>query len=233
MLFLVKICLSSTFGLAPKKEYVMHDEDIFLRCKLHSKKLHRPFLGRKMKICIVSGTNRKGSMSLKIAEKMQKQYEEHGAEVVLIDLSRLPPSCFSPTIYQEKPKDLDPFLAPILQADGVLFIVAEYNGSFPGILKYYIDMWKYPESFEGRKVAYVGVSAGIWGGLRAVEHLQGVMGYRNAWQYPKRIFINNIYQRWDYPTSTLKKLTEKEYDIEQLLLEQTQGFLGFIQCDIR
>ena len=178
-----------------------------------------------MNITIVSGTNRAGSMSLKIAEKVQKQYEAQGAHTHLVDLQKLPASCFVPTIYKTKPQELQAFIDPILQADGVVFIVAEYNGSFPGILKYYIDLWKYPDCFENRAVSYIGVSAGMWGGLRAVEALQGVMGYRNAFQFNERVFINNIYQRWQ--EGTVKTLTEKEESIEELLQRQTQNFIQF------
>ncbi len=148
-----------------------------------------------MNIVIISGTNRAGSMSLKIAKKLEAQYaEQDGVDGSIIDLTELPQEIFTTTVYKEKPESFQPFQDAILAADGMLFIVPEYNGSFPGILKYFIDMWKYPESFEGRCVAYLGISAGPWGGLRAVEHLQGVMGYRNAFQFPERVFINNIYE---------------------------------------
>ena len=92
-----------------------------------------------MNIVIVSGTNREGSMSLKMANKLVAQYEAEGASVQLIDLATLPQDIFVPSIYKEKPESFAPFHEPILNADGILFVVPEYNGSFPGILKYYID----------------------------------------------------------------------------------------------
>lgn len=181
-----------------------------------------------MNIVIISGTNRAGSMSLKLANKLLSQYNQaEGIQASLLDLATLPQELFLPSVYKEKPASFQSFQDAVLQADGLLFIVPEYNGSFPGILKYFIDMWKYPESFEGRCVAYVGLSAGPWGGLRSVEHLQGVMGYRNAFQFPERVFINNIYDRWDWESGNLKKLTEKEYDLEDLISSQTKHFIQF------
>ena len=180
-----------------------------------------------MNIAIISGTNRTDSMSLKVATKMQSLYDDLGAQTTLIDLKNLPNELFQPTVYKEKPSSFDPFQKAILEADGILFVVPEYNGSYPGILKYFIDMWKYPESFEFRCVAYIGVAAGQWGGLRSVEHLQGVMGYRNAFQFNERVFVNNIYKRWDYEAAKLKKLTEKEFDIEELLQTQSKNFLRY------
>jgi NAD(P)H-dependent FMN reductase len=181
-----------------------------------------------MNILIISGTNRDGSMSLKIANKLLKQYEAiEGVQASILDLRELPQEIFSPTIYKDKPESFKPFQEKVLKADGILFIVPEYNGSYPGVLKYFIDMWTYPESFEGRCMAYFGISAGVWGGLRSVEHLQGVMGYRNAFQFPERVFVNNIYSRWDWESGVLKKLNEKEFDLEELLYSQTKNFIRF------
>ena len=182
-----------------------------------------------MNITIISGTNRAGSMSIKVAEKMQRIYNEIGATATLLDLAHLPADIFTPTVYKEKPDSFTPFQQAILDADGLLFVVPEYNGSYPGILKYFIDMWKYPESFENRCVAYIGVAAGQWGGLRSVEHLQGVMGYRNAFQFNERVFVNNIYKRWDWETSAIKKMHDQEFDIEDLLLNQSRNFVAYCQ----
>jgi chromate reductase, NAD(P)H dehydrogenase (quinone) len=180
-----------------------------------------------MQITTIVGTNRNGSMSLKIGTKIQKLYSSLGVTSNIIDLRELPAEIFTPMAYKEKPTAFQPFQNLILESAGLHFIVPEYNGSYPGILKYFIDMWKYPDSFENRCVAYTGVAAGQWGGLRSVEHLQGVLGYRNAFQFNERIFINNIYSRWDWENSTIKKLNEKEFDIEELIQNQVKNFVEF------
>ena len=179
-------------------------------------------------ILIIPGTHRKGSMSAKIADLLHSKYQNAGATVDSLDLRDVPPECYLPTAYGKgRPASFLPFQEKVLNADGIVFIVPEYNGSYPGILKHFIDLWSYPESFENRRVTYVGVAAGQWGGLRAVEHLQGVMGYRNARQFPMRIFINYIYDRWDWETGVLKKKNVKEEDLNGLLLQQCKGFIDF------
>lgn len=180
-----------------------------------------------MNIVIIAGTNRIGSMSKKIADKMLAQYQEKGVAAEVIDLSALPADVFVPTVYANKPESFTSIHQKILHASGLLFVVPEYNGSYPGILKYFIDLWEYPVAFEHRCVAFIGISAGPWGGLRAVEHVQGVFGYRNAWQFNERVFINNIYARWD--GANIKKMHEKEPDIEALLQSQTRNFIEFCQ----
>ena len=164
-------------------------------------------------------------MSLKVSQKMKKQYLEAGVQVKIIDLRLLPSSVFNSNIYKEKPTELQPFIDSILEADGILFVVPEYNGSFPGILKYFIDLWKYPDCFENVCTAYIGISSNGFGALRPIEHLQGVMGYRNAYQFPQRVFIDKIYSR--FSKDGFRKLHEKEYSIDELLSEQTRGFIDF------
>ena len=72
----------------------------------------------------------------------------------------------------------------VLDAAGLHVVTPEYNGSFPGVLKYFIDMLKFPESFDRKPVAFLGEAAGTWGGLRSVEQLQMIFGYRNATSSP-------------------------------------------------
>ena len=100
----------------------------------------------------------------------------------------------------------------------------------PGVLKYFIDMLKFPESFEQRPVCFTGVAAGMWGALRPVEQLQAIFGYRNAYLYPERVFLPQIYDLLD-DSGRLK-------DAELLgrLKAQADGFTDFVEraekCEI-
>ena len=102
----------------------------------------------------------------------------------VLDLAQLPPEIFSPTSYAEKPKSFQPFCRRHPALGGLHVVTPEYNGSVPGVLKYFIDMLKFPESFENRPVCFTGLGAGIWGALRPVEQLQAIFGYRNAFVFP-------------------------------------------------
>lgn len=146
-------------------------------------------------IAIVSGTNRPKSRSRVIAGVLEKAYREAGVEARVLDLHELPLELFSPEAYSKKPESFEKqFIEPILQAQGVHFVTPEYNGSFPGALKYFIDMLPFPASFEARPMALTGISSGRFGALRPVEQLQMVLGYRNAFVYPQRVFIASASQ---------------------------------------
>ncbi len=144
------------------------------------------------KIAIISGTNRPGSNTFKIVTHLDAIYRSLGEPTVIVDLAALPPEIFLPASYANKPSGFTPFSEAILSSSGVHIVTPEYNGGFPGVLKYFIDMLPFPESFEKRPVCFTGVAAGMWGALRPVEQLQAIFGYRNAYLYPERVFMPSI-----------------------------------------
>jgi chromate reductase len=146
-------------------------------------------------ITLIVGTNRPNSNTRKVATQLEAIYAALNVPVKTLDLAQLPPEIFSPDSYAEKPKSFQPFADAVLQSTGVHVVTPEYNGSLPGVLKYFIDMLKFPESFEHRPVCFTGLAAGMWGALRPVEQLSAIFAYRNAHLYPVRVFmpqINNL-----------------------------------------
>ncbi len=173
-------------------------------------------------ICIISGTNRPSSRSLEVSQIVKCLFEAQGAECEILDLSRLDFSQLDGHQYSEqKPEAIQSAIEKVNQADGLYIVCPEYNGSYPGILKYFIDHWSYPLSFESRPVAFAGLG-GKFGGLRPVEHLQGVFGYRNAYIFPERIFLSNIW-------SILKDGKILDESLRELLSKQVRGFIRFVQ----
>ena len=135
----------------------------------------------------------------------------------------MPPEIFSPSSYAEKPKSFEPFSSAVLQSSGLHVITPEYNGSVPGVLKYFIDMLKFPESFEQRPVCFTGLAAGIWGALRPVEQLQAIFGYRNAYIFPERVFLPQINNLLDANGRL------KDAELLKRLKNQADGFVGFVE----
>jgi NAD(P)H-dependent FMN reductase len=174
-------------------------------------------------IVILSGTNRPGSNTRKVAARVETAYHTLGVKTQLLDLAHLPPEIFSPSAYGEKPATFAKFTDAILAADGLAVVTPEYNGSVPGILKYFIDMLPFPESFEQRPVCFTGLAAGMWGALRPVEQLQAIFGYRNAFIYPERVFLPGIRQALDENG----RFTDAE--LEKRLEKQAAGFTAFVE----
>ena len=174
-------------------------------------------------ITLVIGTNRPGSNTRKVAAQVEECYQELNVPLRVLDLARLPTEIFSPAAYAEKPKSFQPFADAILQSAGLHVVTPEYNGSVPGVLKYFIDMLKFPESFENRPVCFTGLAAGMWGALRPVEQLQAIFGYRNAHIYPARVFLPQIHGLLD-DSGRLK-----DAELLERLKKQAEGFVEFVE----
>jgi NAD(P)H-dependent FMN reductase len=148
-------------------------------------------------ITVISGTNRPGSNTRKVAVQIGHMLSATGEETSLLDLADLPSEIFSDSSYASKPGSFATFQDQILDAAGVLTVVPEYNGSFPGVLKYFIDMLRFPESLYELPAAFVGISSGRWGGIRGVEQLEMIFQYRHAHLFGRRCFIPGVGQILD------------------------------------
>jgi chromate reductase, NAD(P)H dehydrogenase (quinone) len=174
-------------------------------------------------ITVIVGTNRPDSNTRKVARHVEEIYADLKVPLHVLDLAQLPPEIFSSAAYAQKPASFQPFAQAVLKSSGLVVVTPEYNGGVPGVLKYFIDMLKFPESFERRPVCFVGLSAGIWGALRPVEQLQHIFAYRNAYLYPDRVFISQIGNILD----ANGRLTSQE--ILKRLRTQAEGFVDFVE----
>lgn len=177
---------------------------------------------------ILVGTDRPGSKSRAIAEVMQGLFRKNGEEVEILDLREIAKGFADGPQYGDvKNPILAEAAGQIEKSEGLLIIVPEYNGSMPGALKYFIDHLKYPDAFEARPVAFIGLG-GMFGGLRPVEHLQGVFGYRNAFIYPERVFIMNVWNHFK-KSETNPQGEFQDPMLLQLMDKQVRGFQAFVK----
>ena len=174
-------------------------------------------------LTLIIGTNRPNNNTTKIAQQVEETYAALGVSLNVLDLGKLPPEIFSPESYAQKPAAFHPFAQTVLDSDGLIIVTPEYNGSIPGVLKYFIDMLKFPDSFEKRPVCFVGLSAGIWGALRPIEQLQQIFSYRNAFIYPVRIFMPGV----NGLLNDQGRLTDP--DLLGRLKSQAEGYIDFVE----
>lgn len=174
---------------------------------------------------IISGTDRSNSNTRKVANHVLGLFQKNGADAQIVDLADLKPTSLGGPFYGSiHTHDVWSKVVNLVdQAEGIYFCAPEYNGSMPGALKTFIDHWKYPESFEFRPMAFCGLGI-MWGGLRTVEHLQGVVGYRNAFMYPERVFVRDVHK-------VFKESPElKDAFLLDLFEKQVSGFLAFVKA---
>ena len=172
---------------------------------------------------IIVGTNRPGSNTRKVARHVEEIYAGLKVPFHVLDLATMPQEIFLASSYGEKPKSFQPFAEAVLRSSGLHVVTPEYNGGIPGVLKYFIDMLKFPESFINKPVCFVGVAAGLWGALRPIEQLQGIFGYRNAFIYPDRVFLPQVNSLLDDQGRL------KSDELVGRLKSQVEGFVDFVE----
>jgi len=141
---------------------------------------------------IISATNRPGSTTLNVAKYYQKQLRQKGVEAGLLSLSQLPDNLIKTDLYGQRSAEFMPIQELVAQTDKFIFIIPEYNGSFPGVLKVFIDACSFPESFYDKKAALVGVSSGKYGNVRGIDHFTGVCHYMHLNVLSLKLHIANI-----------------------------------------
>jgi len=172
-------------------------------------------------ITIISSTNRPGSTTLKVAGYYQKRLHQRGVEAGLLSLTELPAGLISTDLYGKRSPEFAELQKVITQTDKFIFLIPEYNGSYPGVLKVFIDACDYPESFYEKKAALVGLSAGKYGNIRGVDHFTGVCHYINLHVMALKLHIANVKQELDANGDLFKEDTIKFVD------EQIDKFISF------
>ncbi|HTM97136.1 MAG TPA: NAD(P)H-dependent oxidoreductase [Pedobacter sp.] len=160
-------------------------------------------------VTIISGTNRPNSNTLKVAKYYQNQLAAKGLKTNLLDLQDLPANLIGSDLYGQRSAAFTKLQQLISQTDKFIFIIPEYNGSFPGVLKVFIDACAFPESFYDKKACLVGISSGKYGNIRGIDHFNGVCGYLHLNVMPLRLHIANIKSELNESNELFKEDTVK------------------------
>jgi NAD(P)H-dependent FMN reductase len=120
----------------------------------------------KLFIPVLLGTPRKNRESRNVAHWVcSKMRERDDIETQLFDVCdfHLPHDHYGQEIKDQFPDWRD----AIVRADGLVIVTPEYNHGYPGSLKSVLDLLL--REYVHKAVAFVGVSAGPWGGTRVIE----------------------------------------------------------------
>jgi chromate reductase len=172
-------------------------------------------------VTIISATNRPGSWTLKLAQYYQKRLLEKGLEAGILSLGALPANLIESDLYGKRSVEFEPIQQIITNTQKFLFIIPEYNGSFPGVLKVFIDACSFPASFYEKKSALTGLSSGKYGNIRGIDHFTGVCHYLHLHVMPLKIHIGTIKQEFDENGNLFKA------DTVQFTDEQMDKFIIF------
>jgi NAD(P)H-dependent FMN reductase len=163
---------------------------------------------------IVSGTNRTGSNTEKIARHYQRLLQSKGIEPAFISFESWKYIHKTPEFVQLETDILIP-------THKFIFICPEYNGSIPGVLKLMFDISDYKKVWWGKKALLTGVATGRGGNLRGLEHLTSILHYLKVVVHPNKL-----------PISLVDKLLTEAGDIQDTgtlaaVTSQVEEFIQF------
>ncbi len=173
------------------------------------------------KVVVLSCTNRPGSNTLKVARIYERILLSLGVQTEFLDFQTLPPNITDTELYGKRTQAYDGFIRQHISANTrFVFVSPEYNGSYPGILKVFLESM-HPREWANKKVCLVGVSDGRAGNLRGMEHLTGVLQYLKI-----HVFHNKL------PISLVGKLLNEDGtfnnpDQQRVCEMQMRDFLAF------
>jgi NAD(P)H-dependent FMN reductase len=164
------------------------------------------------KLQVIVGSTRPTRAADRVVPWVVDQARSHGAfEVEVLDLRDWPLPFFQEHLGTigdfTDPTYSDPIVRAwnrkIAEGDAYLIVTAEYNHGVPGQLKNAIDSIFVSFALRNKPVGFVGYSAGIAAGVRAVEHLALIVieaeavPLRNTVLIP---FVANAFGQDDQPT---------------------------------
>lgn len=172
-------------------------------------------------ITIISGTNRPNSKSTLVSNHIQKMIIDSGADAQVLDLAILKGADFDHDYVGDSLSDTlkDIQAKYIFPVDKVIYVLAEYNGGVPGVLKHFIDtisVREYAQNFKDKKAFLVGLSAGRGGNSRGLEAFTGVLNYLGTHVYPTKLPLSTINAITDDHTITDEPTTKTLDDLLKL-----------------
>lgn len=162
---------------------------------------------------IISGTNRIGSHTERVAAVYQRILSKKQINSHIFTLKNLDVLHRSPQLIQAETEILIP-------TQKFIFIIPEYNGSYPGVLKAMIDNSDIYKVWNYKKALLTGVATGRAGNLRGMDHLADTLHYMKM-----NVFYNKL------PISVINKVLDNEGNVNEETLKaintQLDEFIAF------
>ena len=173
-------------------------------------------------ILIVSCSNYPNSLTSSLAYHYAEILSSHSVAANVLDLSTAFSEFMNTSFYSGEGATnfLDHAKKCIMAANKYVFIVPDYNGSFPGILKIIIDELEYPTALLHKKCSLVSISKGFRGGSFALSHLTDIFHHFKMYIYPLVLTFSRVQ---DNKLETI--LSNLNYN--RLLQEQAKGIVNF------
>jgi NAD(P)H-dependent FMN reductase len=172
-----------------------------------------------LKILVIPGSLRTGSLNAKLAAAAAYQFAQAGADVTRISLADFPLPIYDGDLQTKSgvPKNAINLKRMIGAHHGVLMVTPEYNSSVPPLVKNTIDWVTRVQDtnetrgqvFRGRAFAIAAASEGRLGGTRALAALRLILSACHAMVIPNQLSLSFAGEAYD-DMDRLKHLADIE-----------------------
>jgi len=144
-------------------------------------------------ITVISATNRENSNTKIVSEACVQLLEKQGVESTIFSLRDFSLDRGEKNEYGTIPESFKQIFSTYIDSvDRFIFVLPEYNGSFPGIAKLFLDILP-PSIWEGKKSALIGVASGRAGNIRGLDHFGAILNYLKVEVLSSKIPLSSIH----------------------------------------
>lgn len=172
-------------------------------------------------ITIICATHRPKNQTNKVVLLYKEILEARGVKVKVLQMNELPQDFLYSDSFGNRTSFTDELIEDkLLPAEKLIVVSPEYNGSYPGIFKAFLDGVK-PHIWKGKKVALVGVASGRAGNLRGMDHLTDVLHHLRMEVFSFKVPISRV----DELLGEDKNIDDPE--TRSILTAQAEEFLNY------
>lgn len=151
-----------------------------------------------MKVVAIVGSIRKESYNYKLAQHVQNRYKDK-FELEILSLRSLP--MYDQDIENEPSDAVKEFKRKVAEADAVLWVTPEYNGTIPGVLGNAIDwLSRVDRVMVGKPSWIMGASMGNLGTVKAQLHLREILfspGINSPLLPSNEVYVGAVHEKID------------------------------------
>ena len=141
-----------------------------------------------MRITIIQGSPRDQANSAKVARFFQEQLAHNKAVTATQFLDIRSFNFPNWGMADASKEDLALFQSGLVEADGLLFVIPEYNGRVPGAFKNALDYFR--AEYKKKPMAIATVSAGPFGGINALYDFRDWAHYVEGILSPTKLLVS-------------------------------------------
>ncbi len=176
-------------------------------------------------ITILYGAIREGRLSIRAAKALKNALEASGKfNITFIDIKdyNLPVMEARLKDMNNPPEGLLTISKALDNADGIVFVTPEYNGSYSGAFKNAVDYFS--KEWAKKPIGICCSSSGRLGGVNASHKLQALILAIGAFPMPYKLLVNNLSDTLD------EEGNPKEEHLVKNLAKFTEEYLWFVDA---